>query len=622
MTELTTNTDYPAAQQGGMLPAIRSSFKQADSFYRQPAFQRALPSIAAAVVAIVGLIVYVAIQTPDRTTLFASLSEGEKARVFDALKNNGMDVQIDPATGELTVPVDDYHNAKLNLASQGIPMQAPTGSSALNDMPMGTSRSLEALKIKQSLEYELARSITEIESITNARVHLAIPERSAFARNTQEPSASVFIELASGRTLSSTQVEAIVNLVSSSVPNLGKSKVSIVDQAGRLLSNSIEDAASTASELQFQYRMRIEDIYRSRVERLLTPIVGPGNVSSQVNIDIDFTTLEVTEDRVLPDNVLLSQQKSVDEQVANRARGVPGSIGNTPPAQSNFDAIGNETDVIGADANAAGEAPVADAAPQVDDVNAVPGDANTGNTVADYALPDAPKKAKTVQEADPMMRSSSEVQNYEVSRQISTRKMPSAKIQKITVAVLLREQMLVGPDGQSQVQKISVEEKQEIQALVTNALGLTPERGDMVIISSRPFMTKIVDGVVIEWYQEPWVRDLMNKSVMLLIIAVVSLGILRPLMARLLTPSQDALKASFADQNMAELEAMDLQDGQSLEDLKAKLKPKKTAISAEMLDTANSYDDKVALIRMMVGDEAGRVSNVFKAMMEKDMNVI
>jgi len=265
---------------------------------------------------------------------------------------------------------------------------------------------------------------------------------------------------------------------------------------------------------------------------------------------------------------------------------------------------------------------VGSAAPQVDDLNAVPGDANTGNTVADYALPDAPKKAKTVQKADPMMRSSSEVQNYEVSRQISTRKMPSAKIQKITVAVLLREQMLVGPDGQSQVQKISAEEKQEIQALVTNALGLTPERGDMVIISSRPFMTKIVDGVVIEWYQEPWVRDLMNKSVMLLIIAVVSLGILRPLMARLLTPSQDALKASFADQNMAELEAMDLQDGQSLEDLKAKLKPKKTAISAEMLDTANSYDDKVALIRMMVGDEAGRVSNVFKAMMEKDMNVI
>ena len=186
--------------------------------------------------------------------------------------------------------------------------------------------------------------------------------------------------------------------------------------------------------------------------------------------------------------------------------------------------------------------------PAGDDLNAVPGDANAGNAVARLcALQMRPKKPKSGKEADPMMRSSSEVQNYEVSRQISTRKMPSAKIQKITVAVLLREQMIVGPDGQSQVQTISAEEKQEIQALVTNALGLTPERGDMVIISSRPFMTKIVDGVVIEWYQEPWVRDLMNKSVMLLIIAVVSLGILRPLMTRLLTPSQDALKATFAD---------------------------------------------------------------------------
>ena len=163
----------------------------------------------------------------------------------------------------------------------------------------------------------------------------------------------------------------------------------------------------------------------------------------------------------------------------------------------------------------------------------------------DYALSRCAQKSRGGKEADPMMRSSSEVQNYEVSRQISTRKMPSAKIQKITVAVLLREQMIVGPDGQSQVQTISADEKQEIQALVTNALGLTPERGDMVIISSRPFMTKIVDGVVIEWYQEPWVRDLMNKSVMLLIIAVVSLGILRPLMTRSANAISRCLESDF-----------------------------------------------------------------------------
>ena len=338
MTDLTTTTPAPSPAPTGFTGSIGSGFKRANVFYRQPGVQRALPSIAAAIVAILGIILYVALQTPERTTLFASLSEAEKSRVFDALKNGGVDVQIDSATGELTVPVDDYHNAKLNLAAQGIPAQGLSGYSALDDMPMGTSRSVETLKIKQSLEYELAKSISEIDAIDRARVHLAIPERSAFARNTQEPSASVFVELVPGRSLGTQQVEAINNLVASSVPNLPKTKVSIVDQAGRLLSNSIEDPASTVSELQFQYRMRIEELYRTRVERLLTPIVGPGNVSSQVNIDIDFTSLEVTEDRVLPEDVaLLSQQKSRDEEVSSRATGIPGSVANEPPSQSAFE---------------------------------------------------------------------------------------------------------------------------------------------------------------------------------------------------------------------------------------------------------------------------------------------
>jgi flagellar M-ring protein FliF len=220
------------------------------------------------------------------------------------------------------------------------------------------------------------------------------------------------------------------------------------------------------------------------------------------------------------------------------------------------------------------------------------------------------------------MVSSNEVQNYEVSRQISTRKMPSTEIRKVTVAVLLREQSMVAPSGEVQILAISDEEKAEIKELVSSALGLTPERGDTVIISSRPFMTKIVDGIAKNWYDEAWVKDLMSKSLMLLIISVVSLAVIRPLLSRLLTPSQDSLKTAFIEENVDDLENMELGDGQSLEDLKAKLKPKKTAISAEMLDTANSYDDKVAIIRMMVSDESGRVANVFKAMMQNETDVI
>ena len=604
MSDTSTNAVNVVPQQTGLISTVGSSFRQANNFYRQPGIQRALPSIAAAIVAILGIIIFTTLQTPDRTTLFASLSESEKSRVFDALKNSGMDVQIDPATGELTVPVNDYHTAKLNLAAQGIPMQAAEGYGTLDNMPMGTSRSLENLKIKQSLEYELARSIGEIETISNARVHLAIPERSAFARNSQEPSASVFVELGAGRALNSQQVEAIVNLVSSSVPNLGKNKVSIVNQSGRLLSNAIEDPASTASELQFQYRMRIENIYRSRVERLLTPIVGPGNVSSQVNIEIDFTSIEVTEDRVLPnDTVLLSQQTSRDEEVMGKSGGIPGAISNQPPSASIFETVDQ------------GAAATTDPATSEE--------ANKDKTVGTYAPDNSNTSSQQSQEfSETKLRSSSEVQNFEVSRQISTKKMPSATIQKITVAVLLREQTTVDANGEVQTLKISDVEKTEIQDLVSSALGLTPERGDKVIITTRPFVTKIIDGIETKWYEEVWLKDLANKSLMLLIITVVSLAVIRPLLSRLLTPSQDSLKASFAEASLEDLENMELEEGQSLEDLKAKLKPKKATISAEMLDTANSYDDKVALIRMMVSDEAGRVSNVFKAMMQDDLDVI
>ena len=604
MSDTSTNAVNVVPQQTGLISTVGSSFRQANNFYRQPGIQRALPSIAAAIVAILGIIIFTTLQTPDRTTLFASLSESEKSRVFDALKNSGMDVQIDPATGELTVPVNDYHTAKLNLAAQGIPMQAAEGYGTLDNMPMGTSRSLENLKIKQSLEYELARSIGEIETISNARVHLAIPERSAFARNSQEPSASVFVELGAGRALNSQQVEAIVNLVSSSVPNLGKNKVSIVDQSGRLLSNAIEDPASTASELQFQYRMRIENIYRSRVERLLTPIVGPGNVSSQVNIEIDFTSIEVTEDRVLPnDTVLLSQQTSRDEEVMGKSGGIPGAISNQPPIASTFETVDQ------------GAAATTDPATSEE--------ANKDKTVGTYAPDNSNTSSQQSQEfSETKLRSSSEVQNFEVSRQISTKKMPSATIQKITVAVLLREQTTVDANGEVQTLKISDVEKTEIQDLVSSALGLTPERGDKVIITTRPFVTKIIDGIETKWYEEVWLKDLANESLMLLIITVVSLAVIRPLLSRLLTPSQDSLKASFAEASLEDLENMELEEGQSLEDLKAKLKPKKATISAEMLDTANSYDDKVALIRMMVSDEAGRVSNVFKAMMQDDLDVI
>ena len=196
--------------------------------------------------------------------------------------------------------MDDYHSSKISLAAQGLPASVPGGYQSLNDLPLGSSRSVELMRLKQSQEIELARSIREIEDVLSARVHLALPEKSVFVRNQQPPTASVFVQLPYGRTLGASQVTAIVHLVSSSIPNMSKQDVTVVDQNGALLSKSADDPDSALSDSQLEHRMRLESIYRTRIMSLVTPIVGPGNVSTQVNLEIDFTRNETTEEIVDP----------------------------------------------------------------------------------------------------------------------------------------------------------------------------------------------------------------------------------------------------------------------------------------------------------------------------------
>lgn len=550
---------------GNMLASLRN-------VTAQPGFQRAMPTIVAALAVILGLAAYLYMREPARTTLYASLAEADKARVVEALTNSGIDVTLDPATGDVLVPVGDYHRSRMSLAAQGLPTSAPEGYAALNDLPMGVSRSVEMVRLKQAQEIELARSINEISAVQAARVHLAIPERSAFVRHQEPPTASVFLQLASGRRLDEGQVEAIVNLVSTSVSGMARENVTVIDQSGRLLSKSLDDPASILSDTQLQYRMRLEGIYRSRIESLVTPIVGPGNVNAQINIEIDFTRSEVTEERVDPEGTALrSEQNTLDIAANAEARGVPGATSNTAPT---------ETEI--ADRPTAG-----------------PGGTSTTEN-----------------------RSSSELRNYEVSRKVSTTMSPSNRIVKIDAALLLRTQVSINPEtGLEEPMGMSPEAMDEIERLVASAIGLNPARGDSLTITAKPFVSTL-EGVSVSWYQTDWVEQLAKQFVTVLLLAVVTLGVIRPLLNRVLVPSAGAGMANggLTEEEAEALESVEVADGETLEDIKAKLKPKKSNISLEMLDTANTYDDKVAIIRMIVGDEAGRVSNVFKQMMKKELD--
>ena len=541
-------------------------------FFEEPSVQRSIPTAAAALVVFFGLMAYLFLQQPERTTLYASLPENEKARIVDALKNANVDVALDPSSGEVLVPTNDFHRSRILLAAQGLPASMPDGYKQLEDMPMGTSRSVENMRLKHSQEIELARSISEIDSIVSTRVHLAIPEKSVFVRNNPEPTASVMVQMANGRVLGRQQVDAIVHLVSSSVPGMPKQNVTIIDQNGSLLSQGSSDVAGRLSDSELEYRMRLENIYRMRIVSLVTPIVGAGNVNAQVNLDIDFTRSELTEEKVDPQgNALRSEQLSSDETTERRARGIPGAVANTPPS---------ETELAETQQQEGGDGP------------------------------------------STRSKSTNEVRNYEVSRVISTTQNPSNQIARVFASVLVSDQEIVNPEtGVAETQPLPQEKLDEIRELVRNAIGIDDERGDNLTVSSAPFVGAVA-GERVEWYEQPWFEDVSQQIFTILTLAIVALGVIRPLLNRILVPvsAGDPGLMVIGESEDDESESVEVSEGESLEDIKAKLKPKKQAISADMLDTANTYDDKVAVIRLIVGEESGRVSNVFRAMMQLETN--
>ena len=538
----------------------------------EPAAKRALPTALALIVTFIGIILFISFREPSKTTLFSSLSEADKSKVVESLRQNGINVSLDSATGEVLVPSTDYYQSKMLLAAEGLPESLPNGYDSLDNMPMGTSRSVEAVKIRNGLENELARSINEISGILGARVHLAIPDKSVFVRERGKPTASVFVKLGAGRSLGENQIRAIVHLVSSSVPNLPSENVTVVDQHGNLLSKPSDDINSAMSNRQLEYTMKLEQVYRQRVLSLLTPILGAGNITAQVNVDVDFTTQNITEEVVDPEaSALRSEQATQDITSEPQAQGIPGAVANTPPLAAEL---------------------------------------ATENPVPTQAQPNIKSQ------------SSSSIKNYEVSKRVSTTTNPTGTIKRIVAAILIRDKLVINELGEQVLQKISDEEKANLEALVRDAIGFRENRGDSITISSGEFVEDI-QVVEVPWYENSAIRELLGKLFTILILAIVTFGALRPLLSRILVPTAavaggPGVAIAQDEEEEEEEDKIEVAEGESLEDIKAKLKPKKSAISADMLDTANTYDDKVAIIRMIVGDEAGRVSSVFRNMMKQN----
>ncbi len=583
--------DNPIANsRNGIIASSSNALDKIREGIDQPGFRRAFPTLLASVTAVAAIILYWGMQQPDMTTLYSSLGEAEKSKVLDSLRNMGVEVELDPVTGDILVPTDAYHQSRISLAAQGLPEFSQNSTDAIDNLPLGVSRSVEGLNLRQVQELELAKSIAEISSVQAARVHLAIPEKSVFVRDQADPTASVFVNLKNGRKLDKTQVLAITNLVSSSIPNMNPNNVSIVDQFGNLLSNSPDDPDQQLADSQLEYRMRLENIYKNRITSLVAPIVGAGNISAQVNLDIDFTRREISQEIIDPKTAApVSEQSSLNITAKKDAIGIPGAISNEPPQEATVTQEQNQVGTATNSASAQGES----------------------------------ERFET--------KSSTELKNYENSKSYETVKNSSNIITRIDAALLVRDKKVINPDTEEVTyEPLSPEVLEQIQNLVKSAIGIQDNRGDTLTITSQPFVEDF-EGFEIKWYETPWFRSTVEKSLLVLLIGIVALGVVRPMLNKILVPTASTNSvmelyaeaesmAELATKRAAETEAVEVDEGESLDAIKAKLKPQKRAgISADMLDTANTYDDKVALVRIIVNDEPGRVANVFKGLMREDL---
>lgn len=434
--------------------------------------------------------------TPDYRVLHANLGERDGGAVIASLQQ--MNVPYKFVDGTLMVPAAQVHEARMRLAGQGLPRGGLAGFELMENQKLGASQFLEQVNYQRALEGELARSIQSVAAVQAARVHLALTKPSAFLREQPKASASVLLNLQPGHTLERMQVAAIAHLVSNSVPGLPAKNVTIVDQSGTLLSGEAEAGSKMALDAsQLKYRHDLEQSYAQRIEALLLPVVGPGNVRAQVAAEIDFTETEQADEIYKPNQkteaaAVRSQQVSENGANGAQAAGVPGALTNQPAAPA--------TAPITAPANAA-----------------------AGTAVAGAAAA-AVRRDSTI--------------NYEVDRSIRHTRQAMGRIKKLSVAVVVNHNQVTDAKGKVTARPLSAAQKKQLTELVNGAIGFNAERGDTVSVVNSPFKkTEVAAIPEVPAWKQPQNIELAKETGKHLLIGALALylllGIVRPMLRNL-----------------------------------------------------------------------------------------
>ncbi|PWB33577.1 flagellar basal body M-ring protein FliF [Pseudomonas sp. SDI] len=541
----------------------------------------------------IGFAVVLWSQQPDYRPLYGSLAGMDTKQVMETLAAADIPYNVEPNSGALLVKADDLSRARLKLAAAGVaPGDGNVGFEILDkEQGLGTSQFMEATRYRRGLEGELARTISSLNNVKGARVHLAIPKSSVFVRDERKPSASVLVELYPGRALEAGQVMAIVNLVATSVPELNKSQVTVVDQKGNLLSDQVENSELTMAGKQFDYSRRMEGMLTQRVHNILQPVLGNDRYKAEVSADLDFSAVESTSEQFNPDQPALRSEQSVNEQRSSSMgpQGVPGALSNQPPGPASAP-------------QTTGGAQAAASAIQ-------PGqpllDAN-GQQIMD------PATGQPMLAPYPADKRQQSTKNFELDRSISHTRQQQGRLNRLSVAVVVDDQVKLDPaTGDATRTPWAAEDLARFTRLVQDAVGFDASRGDSVSVINVPFAADRGEMIAdIPFYSQPWFWDIIKQVMGVLFILILVFGVLRPVLNNI---TGNGKQSAGADGDM-ELGGMLGLDGELANDRVSLGGPQSILLPSP----SEGYDAQLNAIKSLVAEDPGRVAQVVKEWINAD----
>ena len=551
-----TDTDDQQEQKSGYLSALNGV----------DVLRQVTLVIALAICLAIAIFIIIWARQPDMRPLGKMPTE-ELIQTLDFLDAQKIDYELDGNV--ISVEEGEYQNIKLLMAREGLEQAPSSGTDIImQDMGFGVSQRLERERLKHGREQQLARTIEELKNVTRAKVLLAIPKENVFARREKQPSATVVLTLKRGRTLDGEEVDSVVDIIASAVQGLSPERVTVTDQNGRLLNSGSQNSLAARSRKEYEIERKREEEYLNKIDSILIPVVGLGNYTAQVDLNMDFSAVEETQKRFNPDLPAVRSETTFEENnIGGLAVGIPGALTNQPPVNS--------------------------------DIPEVAGQGGAGT---------ATNPSRSHKEA---------TRNYELDTTISHKRQQTGVIRRISVSVAVDYVPQVGENGETTMVPRSVEALSNIRRLLQGGVGFDMQRGDALEVVTVPFVRQDTgEAIEIPLWEQEWFMKMLRLALGALVIIVLIIAVVKPMLKRLIYPD-DTLEEYDED---ALSSGIDIGDS-TLDMLNKDFDSAAVGFSSDgtlQLPDLHGDEDLLKAVRALVANEPELSSQVVKAWLTED----